>query len=169
MYALVMANAPELVTVFRSADESAGDDAEQVCDLLVEAGLTAIAVDDSEPGVMEGCWEVRVPADQAGKADEVMAASAGNVPAEGDPSDDLDLIPLFEEGTDLTELEAMNLKTLLEANGIPAVVIGSSTLPNIPFEVRVPQDMLESAEQVVADAASAPASGEGVEGPPHVG
>lgn len=167
MYALGMENPTELVTVFRSADESAGDDAEQICDLLVEAGLTAIAVDDSEPGVMEGCWEVRVPAEQAEQADQMIAASAGTVPAEGDPSDEMDLIPLFEEGTDLTELEAMNLKTLLEANGIPTVVYGSSQLPNIPFDVRVPQDMLEAAEQVVADAATAATAESGEE--PQVG
>lgn len=155
-----------MVTVFRSADSSAGDDAEQVCDLLVEAGLTAIAVDDSEPGVIEGCWEVRVPASQAEQADQVIAASAAEMEDSGNPSDDLNLISLFEEGTALTELEAMNLKTLLEANSIPAVVVGSSQLPNIPFEVRVPQDMLEAAEQVVADASAAAAMTEGGEEPP---
>lgn len=156
----------ELVTVFRSADTSAGDDAEQVCDLLVEAGLTAIVVDDSEPGVVEGCWEVRVPASQAEHADQVIAASAAAIEHRGNPSDDLDLIPLFEEGTDLTELEAMNLKTLLEANGIPTVVVGSSQLPNIPFEVRVPQDQLEAAEQVVADASAAATATDFAEEPP---
>jgi len=156
----------ELVTVFRSADASADDDAEQVCDLLVEAGLTAIVVDDSEPGVVEGCWEVRVPANQAEHADQLISASAAAMENRGDPSDDLDLIPLFEEGTDLTELEAMNLKTLLEANGIPTVVVGSSQLPNIPFEVRVPQDLLETAEQVVADASAAATATDNVEEPP---
>lgn len=160
-----MENPTEMVTVFRSADSSAGEDAEQVCDLLVEAGLTAIAVDDTEPGVVEGCWEVRVPAGQAQQADQVIAASAESLEDGGNPSDDLDLIPLFEEGTDLSELEAMNLKTLLEANGIPVVVIGSSQLPNIPFEVRVPQDQLEAAEQVVADAAAAAAAEGGEEAP----
>jgi hypothetical protein len=148
----------ELVTVFRSAETNADEEAEQVCDLLVEAGLTAISVDDSVPGVVEGSWEVRVPASQAEQADRVMAEEAAAAPA-ADPGEDLDLVPLFEEGTDISELEAMNLKALLEANDIPAFIIGAPQMPNLPFDVRVPRERFQDAHDLIAASVADPGPG----------
>jgi ribosomal protein L11 methylase PrmA len=153
-----MSDLPEMITIFRSADPGAEDDANTVCDMLVEAGFTAVLVDDSEPGVFEGSWEVRVPAGQAEAAEAAWAEAAAAMPA-GDPSEDLDLVALFEEGTELSELEATSLQSLLEANGITAMVVGASGLPSIPYEVRVPREQLEAAEQVVADAVAAGSEG----------
>ena len=133
----------ELITVYQADDESAEENATSVCDALVEAGYTAVVVDDSDPEVSEGTFEVRVPADQAEAARAALA---------GDPSEDLDMVPLFEKGTELSDMEAMNIKALLEANGIQAVVIGAEMLPNLPCEIQVPRDQLEAAEAIVAEA-----------------
>jgi ribosomal protein L11 methylase PrmA len=142
----------QLVTVFRSAYATAEEEAEQVCDALVEAGLTAVVLDDSEPGIFEGTWEVRVPSGQVPEAEQLLAAMATE-PDPGEPGEELDLVPLFEVGTELTEIEAMSLQTLLEANGIPVVVISGSQMPNLLNEVRVPRELLEEAERIVREAA----------------
>ncbi len=42
-------------------------------------------------------------------------------------------------------MEAMGIKNLLESNGIAAVLVGDSVLPNFPFEVRVARDQVERA------------------------
>ena len=138
----------ELVTIYRAEGDSAEQEASDVCDTLVEAGYTAVVVDDSDPQVPEGAFEVRVPQDQAEAAQAVVG---------GDPSAELDLVPLFEQGTDLSEMEALNIKGLLEEHGIEAFVVGSETIPSIPFEIQVPRDRLEEAEKVVADALKATA------------
>lgn len=133
----------ELVTIYRAEGDSAQEDATEVCDVLVEAGYTAVVADDSDPEVPSGAFDVRVPADQA----EAAAAAIA-----GDPSEELDLVPLFEQGTELSEMEALNIKSLLEANGIEAVIQGSEMIPSIPFEIQVRRDQLEEAERVVAEA-----------------
>jgi hypothetical protein len=138
-----MGDTLELVTIYRAEGDSAQDDANEVCDVLVEAGYTAVVADDSDPDVPAGACDVRVPADQA---DAAAAAIAG------DPGEELDMVPLFEQGTELSEMEALNIKALLEANGIEAMIQGSEMLPSIPFEVQVPQDQLEEAERIVAEA-----------------
>lgn len=150
-----MPDLPELVTVFRSGDPDAEDQAAEVCDLLVESGLTAVAFDDSEPGIVQGSWEVRVPQEQAADAESILAKPV----AEGNPSDEMDLVPVFEEGTELSEMEAMSLKALLESNGISVVTVGTPSMPNLPFEIRVPAEQLEAAEQIIQDAAALGAEG----------
>ena len=44
----------ELVTIFRSADVDAEEQASVVCDMLANANITAEVFDDSAPGVPEG-------------------------------------------------------------------------------------------------------------------
>ena len=39
-----------------------------------------------------------------------------------------------------SEMEAISIKNLLDSNGIAAVLVGDSVLPNFPFEVRVARD-----------------------------
>jgi hypothetical protein len=79
----------------------------------------------------------------------------------GDPSHELDLVTIFRAlGAD-AELEAMALHNLLRANGIPAVMFGSSTLPNLPFAVKVPKDLLDESLRIIAQAkAAGPAAAE---------
>ena len=68
---------------------------------------------------------------------------------------DLDLVPLFEEEEDLSEMEADTLKSLLEANGINVVIIGAEMLPSLPYEVRVPLNQRARAREIIADALDA--------------
>ena len=49
-------------------------------------------------------------------------------------------------------IESMSIKGLLDANGIPAMVIGPQVLPNLEFQVQVPEHMLTEAEQVIREA-----------------
>lgn len=46
----------------------------------------------------------------------------------------------------------MSVKGLLDANGIPAMVIGPQVLPNLEFQVQVPAHLLGEAERVIAEA-----------------
>jgi len=143
-----------MVTVFRSADADAADQAEDVCDLLVESGMTAIVADDSEPGIEEGSFEVRVPAEQAAEAEAILTAAA-EAPEDMEYSgEDMDLVSIFETGTEISEMEALSLKTLLESNNIPTVIEGATTLPNLGFDVRVPIRYLDDARRVVEEAAA---------------
>jgi hypothetical protein len=49
-------------------------------------------------------------------------------------------------------MEALGIKNLLESNGIAAVLVGDSVLPNFPFEVRVARDQVDQARVLIADA-----------------
>ena len=50
------------------------------------------------------------------------------------------------------ELEAMAIKSVLDANDIPSILSGPHILPNLPFQVEVPAHLTEKAEQVLRDA-----------------
>jgi hypothetical protein len=136
-----------LITVFRSMDAEAKEDAEVILELLDDEGIEAVLLDDSAPGVPEGVFEVQVaPGDQI-RAEEIIADHA--LPEEAelvDPSSDLDLETVASAAA---ELDAMNIKNLLEANGIATVLVGDSVLPNFPFEVRVAHDQASNARALI--------------------
>jgi hypothetical protein len=48
-------------------------------------------------------------------------------------------------------MEANGMKNFLESNGIAAVLVGDSVLPNLAFEVRVAHDQAARARQLLAD------------------
>ena len=85
-----MAEEQDLVTVFRSAEADAETEANQIQTRLAEAGLRSGVFDDSNPGVIAGSWEVRVPAAEAARADEILAAEPAGAPA-GNASGSLDM------------------------------------------------------------------------------
>lgn len=64
------------------------------------------------------------------------------------------LVPLTESGLELelSEMECLSVKTLLEANGIQVVIQGASQMPNLPYEILVAAEQLEEAVRIVADA-----------------
>jgi len=76
-------------------------------------------------------------------------------PESGDASDALDLVTLFSSDEHNAEMQAMSVRAILEAGGIPAVIVGSSVYPNLPFEVRVPKAQLEEARLAILDAQAA--------------
>jgi Putative prokaryotic signal transducing protein len=71
----------------------------------------------------------------------------------------LELEPVYHaEGSSTAEVDALLIKSLLEAVGIPAVVVGDSVLPNLPFEVKVPREYVKRALKLIADRRGAAAS-----------
>ncbi len=139
-----------MVTVYRSMDADAAEDADCVLELLTDAGIQAVMLDDSAPGVPEGVFEIRVPAPDAARAEEVIAENPLPDEAEEvDPSSELDLETVASAAS---ELEAMGIKNFLESNEIAAVLVGDAVLPNFPFEVRVARDQAERARTLIADA-----------------
>jgi hypothetical protein len=81
-----------------------------------------------------------------------------------DPSHELDLETVYSSIGAEAEMEALALQSVLEANGIPTVLEGSSTLPNLPFSVKVPRDHVEAALQRIKEAqAAGPAAAEEAE------
>ena len=162
-----MASPADLVTVYRSMDANAKEDCETIADILAAEGLSPVLLDDSAPGVPEGTYEVRVPAAQAEQAEKLIAENPlADEVEQVDNSAGLDLEAIYhgEASNTMSEVEAMGIKNILEANGIAAVVVGNQVLPNLPFEVRVARDQVERARQLLVEAESAgPAAAEEAE------
>lgn len=72
-----------------------------------------------------------------------------------DTSHELDMVPVFSSSNFDAELEATAVHTILEANGVPSMLTGASTLPMLEFEVRVPRASLDEAQRVLAEARAA--------------
>jgi len=135
---------------------SAKQDAEGVQELLASNGITAELADDSAPGVLQGVWEVRVAsADELRAAQIIAEAKAAEESKGGDPSARLDLVTVFRASGQTAGLEALEIKSLLDAGGITAVLVGDTRLPNLPQDVRVPRAQREDAQRVIADALAA--------------
>lgn len=56
---------------------------------------------------------------------------------------------LFTSSSFDGELEAMGIKSVLDANSIPAILSGPHVMPNLPFEVQVPESRLQEAHEVL--------------------
>ena len=149
-----MSDEQNLITVFRSMDADAKEDAECIIELLTDEGVRAALLDDSSPGVPEGVFEVRVPAADAARAEKILAENPLPDEVEQvDASSDLDLETIYSAVSSTTgELEAIGIKNLLDANGIAAMLVGDSVLPNLGFEVRVARDQAARARALLADA-----------------
>ena len=147
-----MSASSDPVTVYRSMDATAKEDCESILEMLSEEHISAVLVDDSVPGVPEGTYEVRVPARDAARAEELIDENPlPDEVEEVDDSSDLDL----ETVTVTAEVEAMSIKNLLESNGIATVLVGDSVLPNFPFEVKVAKEQATRARKLLEDVESA--------------
>ncbi len=151
------------VTVYRSMDATAEEDCRTIVDLLTAAAIPSNLLDDASPDVPEGTWEVQVRTADAARAEEIVAANP--LPDEAqdfDPSHDLDVVSIYHsEGSPLGEMEANAIKSVLESNGLMAMVNGDSVLPNMPFDVMVARDQADHARELLAEAqAAGPAAAE---------
>ena len=72
-----------------------------------------------------------------------------------DPSHDLDVVTLFSSSNHDAEMEAMAIHSILQANGIPSMLVGASTIPVLEFQVQVPKADLEAAQRVLEEARAA--------------
>jgi hypothetical protein len=155
-----------LITVFRSGDPSAKEDAKAARECLTQAGIQAVLLSDDAPGVIEGTWEVRVPPSDRTRAEAILESEAcepedeSQVPQEG-RSHDLDFVSFFSSQAADSEMEAMMIQSVLQANDIPCIVVGSSQYPSLGFEVRVPKSRLKEAVAVVEEARQSGATVEG--------
>jgi hypothetical protein len=152
-----MTASSDLITVYRSMDADAKEDCESIVEMLRDEGISAVMLDDSAPGVPEGTFEVRVPAGDAARAEELIDENPlPDEVEEVDNSSELDLETVFHiEGSSVTaEVQAMSVKNLLQSNGIAAVIVGDTVLPNFPFEVKVAREQATRARQLIEDAES---------------
>ncbi len=75
--------------------------------------------------------------------------------AEENPSHDLDLVTVFVSDAPEAELLATQIRSILDAQEIPSVLVSGTMFPSLPYEVRVPQDRLEDARNAIAAAEEA--------------
>jgi hypothetical protein len=74
-------------------------------------------------------------------------------------SHDLDLVTVFQSAGTTSEMEALSVQALLEANGISAFIEGTQTMPNLPEEVRVAREHVTEAKRIIAAALEAGPAG----------
>ncbi|MGB9606342.1 MAG: putative signal transducing protein [Bryobacteraceae bacterium] len=146
------------LTVFRGVDPGGEEEAQEVCEILRESGLAAELHGPAEPGVARGTYEVRVPADQAERAAQIIAAQREIIEQPLDTSHELDLVTVFSSDAHNAEMEATAVHSLLEANGIPALLVSPGPIPSLPYEVRVPRSRMEEARSILAAAEEAGAA-----------
>ena len=64
-----------------------------------------------------------------------------------------ELVTIYRSsGANVGELEAQEIQRLLEASGIPSVLVGDAVLPNLGFELRVQEADAATANRLIADA-----------------
>jgi len=66
----------------------------------------------------------------------------------------LDMVTL-PGGSVSTESEADMIRGVVEAGGIPAIIVSGAEYPNLGYEVRVPRGRVVEAEKLVAEAREA--------------
>ncbi len=145
----------DMVTIFRSADEDAEEDARAVHELLKDEGIDSVLLDDSAPGVPSGAWEVQVPPAFTTLAEQRIAQA--RLPDEDltnvSDSPQFDAETVFQASSGPSaEFEALSVKSVLEASGIAAIITGDSVLPNLSFEVKVAKDQADHAREVIRQA-----------------
>ena len=74
---------------------------------------------------------------------------------EMDESSDFDMVTLFSSSNHDGEMEATSIHAMLQASGIPSVVMGPSVIPSLEFQVQVPRAYAEEAERVLVEAREA--------------
>ena len=95
-----------MVTVFRSGDSNAQDEASAILDMLADAGLNAMLLTDDYPGVLQGTVEVRVPAEEEEAALDTIDAQSSDEPG-GTASHGYDLVELYRGQGTSGEVEAV--------------------------------------------------------------
>lgn len=73
------------------------------------------------------------------------------------PDSERRFVPLSLDGLELelNEIELASVQPLLEAGGIEVIVQGATPLPNLPYELLVPEDQLEQAQAILREALQA--------------
>src|SRR4051794_5777409 len=84
--------------------------------------------------------------------DDELVGAEGSV----NPSHELDMVPLYFSQTIEAEMEAEVIRSILDSNGIPAIISGSgSAIPSLGFAIQVPQSRVDEARRVIDEARAA--------------
>jgi hypothetical protein len=145
---------PDLVTVYRSSDPDAEDQAAEVAEMLRTEGIKVLVLDDDAPHVPEGAYEVQVEEPDVSRAEALIDAMRTREP---DESHNMDLVTIFVsgDGTSEGDMEALTVKNLLEAAGIEAILVGGDVpIPSLSHEVKVARRDADEARRVIAEAQS---------------
>jgi len=65
------------------------------------------------------------------------------------------MVAVFSSSNHDAEMETLAVQGVLQANGIPAVVVGPHVLPNLEFQVQVPEHLAEEARHLIIEARAA--------------
>lgn len=139
-----------LVTVFRSGDVDAEEQAAILRDMLGNINITAEIF-----GSHEGAYEVRVPPEQEEDARQFIATQRGFRPEDMDLSHELDMVTVFSSQEYNAEMVATQIRSILDVNNIPSVMVSGSMFPSLEFQVRVPRDRVDDARRAIAAAEEA--------------
>ena len=71
------------------------------------------------------------------------------------PSRDLDSVIVFSSSNHDAEMEATAIQTMLQSNGVDALVVGSTMIPSLEFQVRVPRAEADEAARLIDEARAA--------------
>jgi predicted xylose isomerase-like sugar epimerase len=66
-----------------------------------------------------------------------------------------EMVAVFSSSNHDAEMEALNIKAMLEASGVEAMVIGPAVLPNLEFQVQVSEELAEKAQALIDEAKAA--------------
>jgi len=146
----------EMITVFRSADATAREDAEEIQEVLAGEGIASVVVDDSSPGVVTGTVEVRVAAADAARAEELVDSIQieGDM-AGADPSPVLDPVTVYTAASGASESELLAIEGMLIANGIQPIRVETRPYPSLPVEIQVAREVADQARQLIIEARKA--------------
>lgn len=140
----------DLSTVFRSGERNGDTEANAIKNMLVTAGMHA-SIEEMSGGV----WEVRVPAADLDEAQALIASSTPDTKDDLDPSSELDFVTVANTEGAMSEMEAVSIQSVLDANGINAVVVGASSLPNLGFQIKVSREDADKAQRAIDEARAA--------------
>jgi hypothetical protein len=138
--------------VWRSADPDAEQLANEAFDYLIGNSIRSRLMTPRDPGMPPGAYALEVTPEEAPTAEALLARWQAERSSPADPSASLDLVPVFEGTGTTAEMEATEVQRLLDANGITAVMVGTPTIPTLPFEVRVARERLEDAQRILKEA-----------------
>ena len=71
------------------------------------------------------------------------------------PSPELDSVIIFSSSNHDAEMEATAIQTMLQSNGVDALVVGSTMIPSLEFQVQVPRAEADEAARLIGEARAA--------------
>jgi hypothetical protein len=72
-----------------------------------------------------------------------------------DTSHDLDMVPIYTSQTVDAEMEADVIRGILDANGIPSIMVRAMGYPPLGFELQVPANRVDEAKRLIVEAQAA--------------